>query len=471
VISFLARIAGLGKVSDAILDIVKKIRAPIDKGLDKAVNWVVAQAKKLGKLLVDKLTGKANRTPQDIERDKQKAQRELPGKINAFLAGEPMLLRVRAQLMIWKLQYKLADLKLTEKGEKGKFVATVNPTFDVGDDIQVKISDSQLIIIINQVCKDTIENSGILKREATRQRNEEKTQADPTYDPTITSKGARSTLAFAVRLREREEANEKRAEKELDPIYKTPSNPRFIMGQDESGKNIEVSWRRVNSASDWNRVIENQPRQPLPYLGKGGLAGRLPPGKKTVEALETVGKGGKLPKKVKDAQAVGEMSALIFGQEVARSPENVALAGMALDMKKEKNLDTTAMVKMLPAGPTGASQAQRDLVEAAKKGEDLKKVAKEAKERGDAKAKKLAKEARKMGPGKQRDDKRKAAKKARAIGEAPGEVLKRTVKLMTDWIRSKLKSGGPATKTEKGFINWLKKQIRDRVEQTIRKGN
>ncbi|NIJ18774.1 hypothetical protein FHS95_000443 [Sphingomonas naasensis] len=50
VISFLARIAGLGKVSDAITGLVKKIRAPIDKALDKVVAWIVATAKSLGKM-------------------------------------------------------------------------------------------------------------------------------------------------------------------------------------------------------------------------------------------------------------------------------------------------------------------------------------------------------------------------------------------------------------------------------------
>ncbi len=50
VISFLARIAGLGKVSDAIKGLIEKIRAPIDKALDKVVEWIVATAKKLGKM-------------------------------------------------------------------------------------------------------------------------------------------------------------------------------------------------------------------------------------------------------------------------------------------------------------------------------------------------------------------------------------------------------------------------------------
>ncbi len=50
-ISFLARLVGLGKVSDAIKGIINKIRAPIDKALDRVVAWIVAMAKKVGKFL------------------------------------------------------------------------------------------------------------------------------------------------------------------------------------------------------------------------------------------------------------------------------------------------------------------------------------------------------------------------------------------------------------------------------------
>ena len=51
VISFLARLAGLGKVGDAVLKLVDKVRQPIDKALDKVITWIVATAKKLGKLV------------------------------------------------------------------------------------------------------------------------------------------------------------------------------------------------------------------------------------------------------------------------------------------------------------------------------------------------------------------------------------------------------------------------------------
>lgn len=52
-ISFLANFAGLGNVSRKVVDIVKKIRAPVDKALDKVVSWIVAQARRLGKMAKD----------------------------------------------------------------------------------------------------------------------------------------------------------------------------------------------------------------------------------------------------------------------------------------------------------------------------------------------------------------------------------------------------------------------------------
>ena len=48
VISFLARIAGLGRVADAVTGLIARIRAPIDRGLDRVVAWIVAQARRLG---------------------------------------------------------------------------------------------------------------------------------------------------------------------------------------------------------------------------------------------------------------------------------------------------------------------------------------------------------------------------------------------------------------------------------------
>jgi hypothetical protein len=49
-ISFFAGFVGLGKVTDKILGVIEKVRASVDKALDKAVEWIVDKAKKLFKM-------------------------------------------------------------------------------------------------------------------------------------------------------------------------------------------------------------------------------------------------------------------------------------------------------------------------------------------------------------------------------------------------------------------------------------
>lgn len=46
-ISFLAGFLGFGKIADKVMEVIKKIRAPIDKALDFLINWIVNAGKKL----------------------------------------------------------------------------------------------------------------------------------------------------------------------------------------------------------------------------------------------------------------------------------------------------------------------------------------------------------------------------------------------------------------------------------------
>lgn len=48
VISFLARLVGLGRVSDEVARIVNRIRAPIDRALDRVADWIVGLARRAG---------------------------------------------------------------------------------------------------------------------------------------------------------------------------------------------------------------------------------------------------------------------------------------------------------------------------------------------------------------------------------------------------------------------------------------
>jgi Domain of unknown function (DUF4157) len=53
-INLLAGFAGFGKVSEKIMGVINKVRAPIDKALDWLINWIVGMAKKVGNFVVNK---------------------------------------------------------------------------------------------------------------------------------------------------------------------------------------------------------------------------------------------------------------------------------------------------------------------------------------------------------------------------------------------------------------------------------
>lgn len=60
VISFLARLMGLGRVSDAITNIINRIRAPIDRALDRVVAWIA----NVGRRFMGAVRGAAGRILQ-----------------------------------------------------------------------------------------------------------------------------------------------------------------------------------------------------------------------------------------------------------------------------------------------------------------------------------------------------------------------------------------------------------------------
>jgi uncharacterized protein DUF4157 len=64
VISFLARIAGLGKVSSAVTNVVNRVRQPMDRALERVVAWLVAQARRLRQLVVGGTRSVARRITQ-----------------------------------------------------------------------------------------------------------------------------------------------------------------------------------------------------------------------------------------------------------------------------------------------------------------------------------------------------------------------------------------------------------------------
>lgn len=137
VISFLARLIGLGGISDAIRRIIDRIRAPIDRALDRVVDWLVAQARRIGSAIAGAMgrrggaaaSGITRDSPPDVRKQAAKTQVEAAlarGMVGSALAS--LLARVRRETF-------LSDLRIVRGANqrvKLQFLASDPLDLDLG---------------------------------------------------------------------------------------------------------------------------------------------------------------------------------------------------------------------------------------------------------------------------------------------------------------------------------------------------
>jgi len=121
VISFLARIAGLGRVSDAVTNVINRVRAPIDRALDRVVNWIIEQARRLGRFIL-----RAG-TPADPASRLRLATRDAR-IIAQGLSGRISRPTLETAFAIVRTRYALTGLQAFERGGGWWVRASINPT-------------------------------------------------------------------------------------------------------------------------------------------------------------------------------------------------------------------------------------------------------------------------------------------------------------------------------------------------------
>ena len=137
VISFLARLIGLGGISDAIRRIIDRIRQPIDRALDRVVDWLVAQARRIGSAIAGAVGRRGGAAAGGITRDsppevrKQAAKTQVEAALARGMVGSALaslLARVRRETF-------LSDLRIVPRGAQGvklQFFASDPLDLDLG---------------------------------------------------------------------------------------------------------------------------------------------------------------------------------------------------------------------------------------------------------------------------------------------------------------------------------------------------
>jgi hypothetical protein len=122
VIGFLARLIGLGGISQKIRDFIMKVQSKVDQAIDKALKVIVDKVKKL----FGKLTGAG-----DTEEQKKKRLHEASvaalAAVNRF-AGKPVgALVLKPVLAAIRIRYRLTSLEPVKQGEFWAIRAEINP--------------------------------------------------------------------------------------------------------------------------------------------------------------------------------------------------------------------------------------------------------------------------------------------------------------------------------------------------------
>ncbi|MEA3049756.1 MAG: hypothetical protein QOG84_1592, partial [Sphingomonadales bacterium] len=152
-IGFLASLLGLGGISEKIRAVIDKLRAPVNAAIDWIIGKAAGLVKKAGGAVSKLVKGTDKRTPEEKQRDLERAAASLRPLIAPLLKRGISPEKLKPLLVAWRLRYRLTSLTL----EDGEIIATINPRITL-----VKgwvFEDSDLFKIVDKIAGEFIEEA------------------------------------------------------------------------------------------------------------------------------------------------------------------------------------------------------------------------------------------------------------------------------------------------------------------------
>jgi hypothetical protein len=170
-ISFLAGFLHLGGIADKVMAIIEKIRASVDKALDKVIEWIVTMAKKAGSFVASKVSkafgwNTATTTFQDSDGQTHSVSVSEDGGVpRLIVASDPMAIREFVNFYVKKHGSKfetsnsslIADIRASA-GKAEKLVDAIGK-------LEKKNKDDPAIDgLLNTLLTQNVELSGLLAK-------------------------------------------------------------------------------------------------------------------------------------------------------------------------------------------------------------------------------------------------------------------------------------------------------------------
>ncbi|HEX6267700.1 MAG TPA: DUF4157 domain-containing protein, partial [Burkholderiales bacterium] len=122
IISFLARLIGLGGISDRIRDIIRRIQAPVDRAIDRLINWIRERARNL---FSRALGGDPTAPPQQrLDRAMTEALAAV-NRLSGSMIGRAVITPVLAAI---RTRHRLQSLEAIDQGGVWHIEGRANPT-------------------------------------------------------------------------------------------------------------------------------------------------------------------------------------------------------------------------------------------------------------------------------------------------------------------------------------------------------
>ncbi|MFK4210011.1 hypothetical protein [Streptomyces sp. NPDC030920] len=151
-IGFLASLLGIGSLANKVKSVFHAVARPVNRAIDKIVNFITKKGKALWEKLKKKDTknnpkSKTNESrekdsPQKKQEDLNRIVASLTPKIAKYVGSGKSQKALEARLGIWRRQYRLTSLTVSQDGS---ITAKINPSITIGN---ISVKDQELALLI-----------------------------------------------------------------------------------------------------------------------------------------------------------------------------------------------------------------------------------------------------------------------------------------------------------------------------------